>query len=93
MLLELKQSLVAQGQNFDKFSNLTRQSVENLSINVVKLETACGDIKLLMSNTLQVINELKDVINDKFSHLSKENRINRWILIIGFIVLAIMQFV
>lgn len=92
-LLEQEKLLVAQGQNLDIHSNSTRQALDVLSTSAVQIETLCNNIKSSISNTQQAIESLKKVVEDNSSRISKENKINRWLLVLCFIMLIILHFV
>lgn len=92
-LLEQEKLLVAQGQNLDIHSNSTRQSLDIFSTNIIKIEALCDNIKSSISHTQQAIDSLKKVVEDISARISKENKINRWLLILCFIMLVIIHFV
>lgn len=92
-LLEQEKLLVAQGQNLDIHSNSARQALDTLSANTTKIEALCDNIKSSISHTQHAIDSLKKVVEDNSARISKENKMNRWLLILCFIILVIIHFV
>ena len=91
--LEQEKLLVAQGQNLDIHSNSTRQALNVLSDSTVQIETLCNNIRSSISHTQQTIESLKKVVEDNSVRISKENKINRLLLALCFIILIIIHFV
>lgn len=92
-LLEQEKLLVAQGQNLDIHSNSTRQALDVLSTSTIQIKNLCDNIKSSISHTQQAIESLKKVVEDNSVRISKENKINRWLLVLCFIILIIIHFV
>ena len=92
-LLEQEKLLVAQGQNLDIHSNSTRQALDVLSTSTIQIKNLCDNIKSSISHTQQAIESLKKVVEDNSVRISKENKINRWLLVLCFIILIIIHFI
>lgn len=85
--------LVSQKQNLEIHANSTRLDLDALSTGVTQLEALCNDIKSSISHTQQAIDSLTKVLESSSARIFKENKINRWLLIIGLIILIIIHFV
>lgn len=92
-LLEQEKLLVTQRERGDIHSNSARQALDALSANTIKIGTLCDNIKTSISNTQQAIDSLKKAVEENSVRMSKENKINRWLLILCFIILVIIHFV
>lgn len=92
-LLEQEKLLIAQRESLDIHSNSVRQVLDTLSANTTKIGALCDNIKTSISHTQQAIDSLKIAIEDNYVHMSKENKINRLLLILCFIILIIIHFV
>lgn len=92
-LIEQEKLLVVQGQNLDMHSNLARQAVDTLLANTSQIETLCDNIKTSISHSQQAIDSLKKIMEDNSALISKENKINRWLLILCFIIIIIIHFI
>lgn len=92
-LLEQEKLLVTQRESLDIHSNSARQALDALSANTIKIGTLCDNIKTSISHTQQAIDSLKKAVEENSVRMSKENKINRWLLILCFIILVIIHFV
>ena len=90
---EQEKLLIAQRESLDIHSNSVRQVLDTLSANTTKIGALCDNIKTSISHTQQAIDSLKITIEDNYVHMSKENKINRLLLILCFIILIIIHFV
>lgn len=92
-LLEQEKLLVTQRESLDIHSNSARQALDALSANTTKIGTLCDNIKTAISHTQQAIDSLKKAVEDNSIHMSKENKINRWLLLLCFVILVIIHFI
>ena len=92
-LIEQEKQLVVQRQNLDAYSNFAKQAINTLLADTNKIGTLCDNVKTSISHTQQAIDSLKKIVEDNSTRISKENIINRWLLILCFIILVIIHFV
>ena len=92
-LLEQEKLLVTQRESLDIHSNSVRQALDALSANTTKIGTLCDNIKTSIFHTQQAIDSLKKAEEDNSIHMSKENKINRWLLLLCFVILVIIHFI
>lgn len=92
-LLEQEKLLVTQRESLDIHSNSARQALDAFSVNITQIGTLCDNIKTSISYIQQAIDGLKKAVEDNSVRMSKENKINRWLLILCFIILVIIHFV
>lgn len=92
-LIEQEKQLVVQRQNLDAYSNFAKQAINTLLADTNKIGTLCDNVKTSISHTQQAIDSLKKIVEDNSTRISKENIIDRWLLILCFIILVIIHFV
>lgn len=92
-LIEQEKQLGVQRQNLDAYSNFARQAIDTLLANTNKIGALCDNVETSISHTQQAIDSLKKIVEDNSTRISKENKINRWLLILCFIILVIIHFV
>lgn len=93
LLIKQEKLLATQRESLDIHFNSARQALDALSANTTKIEALCDNIKTSISHTQQAIDSLKKTVEDNFVLISKENKINRWLLILCFIILIIINFI
>lgn len=93
LLLEQEKLLVTQRECLDIHSNSARQALDALSASTTKIGALCDNIKASILHTQQDIDSLKKTVKDNSASMSKENKINRWLLILFLIILIIIHFV
>lgn len=67
--------------------------LSNITKSLIEQEKQLVTILTSISHTQQSIDSLKKIVEDNSAHISKENKINRWLLILCFIILVIIHFV
>lgn len=96
-LLNQDNVLNNQQQELQTLSNLIKQSLSILSTNESKIETLCDNVLSSISHSQQFncnsIDSLKQTLEENIICISKGININRWLIIIGFIVLTIIHFI
>lgn len=92
-LIEQEKQLVVQRQNLDAYSNFAKQAINTLLADTNKIGTLCDNVKTSISHTQLAIDSLKKIVEDNSTRISKENIIDRWLLILCFIILVIIHFV
>lgn len=74
-------------------SDLIIKQIDTLAISTVNVQTSCGNIQSSCNNISSSINDVKNSIVELQDSTIKSLNINRWIFIVGFIIIVILHFI